>query len=64
MPDADHLRVVVTLRGVTYTPQESPQEPAFFLNQCHSWAYHSPTVQRSYPMFYKPKATEPSSGDN
>lgn len=40
------------------------QEPAFFLNQCHSWAYHSPTVQRSYPMFYKPKASEPASGDN
>ena len=40
------------------------QEPAFFLNQCHSWAYDSPTVQRSYPMFYRPKAPEPASGDN
>ena len=40
------------------------QEPAFFLNQCHSWAYDSPTVQRSYPMFYRPKATEPATGDN
>jgi Protein of unknown function (DUF2889) len=48
-------------RGEDHPPM---QEPAFFLNQCHSWAYHSPTVQRSYPMFYKPKATEPSSGDN
>ncbi len=40
------------------------QEPVFFLNQCHSWAYDSPTVQRSYPMFYKPKAAKPYSGDN
>ncbi len=25
---------------------------------CHSWAYDSPTVQRAYPMFFKPKAAE------
>ena len=30
------------------------RDSAFFINQCHTWAYHSPTVQRSYPMFYKP----------
>ena len=49
------------LRGEDHPPM---QEPAFFLNQCHSWAYDSPTVQRSYPMFYRPKAPEPASGDN
>lgn len=39
------------------------REP-FFLNQCHTWAYNSPTVQRSYPMFYQPKASEAPTGDN
>lgn len=27
----------------------------FYLGQCHSWAYDSPTVQRAYPMFFRPK---------
>ncbi len=49
------------LRGEPHPPV---REPVFFLNQCHTWAYDSPTVQRSYPMFYRPKATEPASGDN
>jgi len=31
-------------------------EPPFFLNQCHTWALESPTVQRTYPMFYKPRS--------
>jgi len=39
------------LRG---EPHPAVRDSVFFLNQCHTWAYHSPTVQRSYPMFYKP----------
>ena len=41
------------LRGEPHPPVT---EPAFFLNQCHTWAYDSPTVARAYPMFYRPKA--------
>ena len=37
-------------------PHPPVTEPAFFLNQCHTWAYDSPTVARSYPMFYRPKS--------
>jgi hypothetical protein len=44
-------------------PHPAVREP-FFLNQCHTWAYDSPTVQRSYPMFYKPRSRETASGDN
>lgn len=37
-------------------PHPPVTEPAFFLNQCHSWALDSPTVQRAYPMFYRPRS--------
>ena len=49
------------LRG---EPHPAVRDSVFFLNQCHTWAYDSPTVQRSYPMLYKPKADPPPSGDN
>lgn len=42
---------------------EITREP-FHLGQCHTWALDSPTVARTYPMFYKPKAANPSNGDN
>ena len=48
-------------RGEPHPPVGKPE---FFLNHCHTWAYDSPTVQRSYPMFYRPRNTEPASGDN
>jgi hypothetical protein len=37
-------------------PQPEVTQAPHHLGQCHSWAYDSPTVQRAYPMFYKPKA--------
>lgn len=45
-------------------PHPEVREPAFFLNQCHSWAYDSPTVARAYPMFYQPKASADADSDN
>ena len=45
-------------------PHPAVRDSAFFINQCHTWAYDSPTVQRSYPMLYKPKADPTPSGDN
>ena len=41
-------------------PQPTVTKPPFHLGQCHSWAYDSPTVQRAYPMFFKPKVVEGS----
>ena len=41
---------------------EITREP-FHLGQCHTWALHSPTVARTYPMFYRPQ-TNSASGDN
>ncbi len=37
-------------------PHPDVTEPPFFLNQCHTWGLESPTVQRTYPMFYKPRS--------
>ena len=37
-------------------PHPAITQAPFHLGQCHSWALDSPTVQRAYPMFYKPKA--------
>ena len=39
-------------------PQPTVTRPPFYLGQCHSWAYDSPTVERAYPMFFKPKLVE------
>ena len=39
-------------------PQPEITKAPYHLGQCHSWAYDSPTVQRAYPMFFKPKAVE------
>ena len=41
-------------------PQPEVKQPPYHLGQCHSWAYDSPTVQRAYPMFFRPKATTES----
>jgi hypothetical protein len=49
-------------REVAGVPQPEVTTPPFHLGQCHSWAYESPTVQRAYPMFYKPKGVESSKG--
>ena len=40
---------------------EVTQAP-FHLGQCHSWALDSPTVQRTYPLFYKPLSDKPRPG--
>lgn len=39
-------------------PHPEVTRPPFYLGQCHTWALDSPTVQRAYPMFYKPKVTD------
>lgn len=39
-------------------PQPTVTRPPFYMGQCHSWAYDSPTVARAYPMFFKPKRVE------
>ncbi len=39
-------------------PHPTNTQPPYHLGQCHSWAYDSPTVQRAYPMFFKPKVAE------
>jgi hypothetical protein len=36
-------------------PHPPATQAPFHLGQCHSWAYDSPTVQRAYPIFFKPK---------
>ena len=41
-------------------PQPEITQAPHHLGQCHSWAYDSPTVQRAYPMFYKPKVVKVS----
>ena len=43
-------------RELAGQPQPEITQPPSHLGQCHSWAYDSPTTQRAYPMFYKPKA--------
>ena len=48
-------------RGQPHPPET---EPVFFLNQCHTWAYDSPTVARAYPLFYRPRTTQVASSDN
>ena len=45
-------------RELAGQPHPEMTQAPYFLGQCHSWAYDSPTVQRAYPMFFKPKATE------
>ena len=42
-------------------PQPEITKPPYHLGQCHSWAFDSPTVQRAYPMFYRPKAAKDTS---
>jgi hypothetical protein len=42
-------------RELAGQPQPEITQAPYFLGQCHSWAYDSPTVQRAYPMFFKPK---------
>lgn len=44
--------------------QPTVTEAPFHLGQCMTWAFDSPTVARAYPMFYKPKTTHSTSGDN
>ena len=43
-------------RELAGKPQPEITQPPFHLGQCHSWALDSPTTQRAYPMFYKPRA--------
>ena len=45
-------------RELAGLPQPEITKPPFHLGQCHSWALDSPTTQRAYPMFYKPKAAD------
>ena len=45
-------------RELASQAQPAVTEPPFYLGQCHSWAYDSPTVQRAYPMFFKPKSAD------
>jgi hypothetical protein len=47
-------------REVNGMPQPVVMQAPFHLGQCHSWAYDSPTVQRAYPMFYRPKSSDNS----
>ena len=44
-------------RELAGQPQPEITKPPYHLGQCHSWAFDSPTVQRTYPMFFKPKST-------
>jgi Protein of unknown function (DUF2889) len=39
-------------------------KPPFFVGQCHTWAYDSPTVQRAYPMFYRPQVSADTTVEN
>ena len=45
-------------RELAGLPQPEVTKAPFHLGQCHSWALDSPTTQRAYPMFYKPKAAD------
>ncbi len=45
-------------REMSGIPQPEITSPPYHLGQCHSWAYDSPTTQRAYPMFYKPKLAD------
>ncbi len=47
-------------RELAGQPHPEMTHAPYFLGQCHSWAYDSPTVQRAYPMFFKPKGIEGS----
>ncbi len=47
-------------RELAGLPQPEVTQAPHHLGQCHSWAYDSPTVQRAYPLFYKPKVVEVS----
>jgi hypothetical protein len=39
-------------------PQREATTPPPFLGQCTTWAFDSPTVERAFPMFFKPKVME------
>ena len=45
-------------RELAGQPQPEITSAPSHLGQCHSWAYDSPTTQRAYPMFYKPKLAD------
>ena len=45
-------------REMAGIPQPHITKPPFHLDQCHSWALDSPTTQRAYPMFYKPRVKD------
>jgi hypothetical protein len=45
-------------RELAGQPHPEVTQAPYYLGQCHSWAYDSPTVQRAYPMFFKPKASD------
>ena len=45
-------------RELAGQPHPEMTQAPYFLGQCHSWAYDSPTVQRAYPMFFKTKAPQ------
>jgi hypothetical protein len=55
LPSGQWLR-----RELTGQPHPEMTQAPYFLGQCHSWALDSPTVQRAYPMFFKPKAVNGS----
>lgn len=38
-------------------PQPPVTTPPPFLGQCTTWAFDSPTVERAFPMFYKPRSS-------
>lgn len=43
-------------------PDESWTDKPYFLDQCHTWASHSPTTARIFPMYYQPKAASGKEG--
>ena len=51
-------------RELAGQPQPAVTQPPYHLGQCHSWAFDSPTVQRAYPMFYRPKADADTAAKN
>ena len=42
------------------SPHPEVTRPPFYLGQCHTWALDSPTVERAFPVFFKPKTEAPS----
>jgi hypothetical protein len=50
-------------RELAGQPHPEMTQAPYFLGQCHSWAHDSPTVQRAYPMFFRPKATSPQASN-